>query len=200
MGFWAKGLRPLKDIIIIGGPNGAGKSTSAPAIIPRRLDIREFVNADEIARGLSPFNPEGAAIAAGRLLVERIQALIRSGESFAFETTCAGRAHAHWLRECKMHDWRVTFIFLWLPTPEAALDRVAKRVREGGHGIPKDIVIRRWRAGAANMRNIYLPLSDVAMIYDNSDGGRVLIAERTFGMPFVVYDSGRWAMVEKASK
>jgi predicted ABC-type ATPase len=108
--------------------------------------------------------------------------------------------HAHWLRECKTHDWRVTLIFLWLPTPEAALNRVAKRVREGGHGIPKDVVIRRWRTGAANMRNIYLPLSDVAMIYDNSDAGRVLIAERTLGKPLVVYDSDRWAMIGKASK
>jgi len=122
----------MKDIIIIGGPNGAGKSSSAPAIIPRRLDIPEFANADEIARGLSPFNPEGTAIVAGRLMIERIQALVRSGESFAFETTCAGRAHAHWLRECKSEGWRLTLIFLWLPTPEAALDRVARRVREGG--------------------------------------------------------------------
>jgi predicted ABC-type ATPase len=200
IGFLGEEGRPVKDIIIIGGPNGAGKSTSAPAIIPRRLEVREFVNADEIARGLSPFNPEGAAVAAGRLLVERIQMLVRDGESFAFETTCAGRAHAHWLRECKMQGWRVTLIFLWLPTPEAALDRVARRVRDGGHDIPKDVVIRRWKAGAANMRNIYLPLSDLAMIYDNSDGNRVLIAERTVDVPLVVHDTGRWAMIERASK
>jgi predicted ABC-type ATPase len=94
----------------------------------------------------------------------------------------------------------VTLIFLWLPTPEAALDRVARRVRDGGHGIPKDVVIRRWRTGAANMRNIYLPLSDVAMIYDNSDVGRVLIAERTLAVPLVVYDAARWTMIEKASR
>ena len=190
----------MKDIVIIGGPNGAGKTTSAPAIIPRRLDIHEFVNADEIARGLSPFDPEGTAVAAGRLMLQRIQALVRTGESFAFETTCAGRVHAHWLRECKAQGWRLTLIFLWLPTPEAALDRVAKRVRDGGHRIPKDVVIRRWKAGAANMRDIYLPLSDVAMIYDNSDAGRVLIAERTIGVPLVVYDALRWGMIEKASR
>ena len=190
----------MKDIVIIGGPNGAGKTTSAPAIVPLRLDIHEFVNADEIARGLSPFNPEGAAVAAGRLMLHRIQSLVRSGDSFAFETTCSGRAHAHWLRECKATGWRVTLLFLWLPTPEAALDRVAKRVREGGHAIPNDVVVRRWKAGATNMRDIYLPLSDVALIYDNSDTGRLLIAERTSDMPLVVYDTARWAMIEKASK
>jgi predicted ABC-type ATPase len=190
----------LKDIVIIGGPNGAGKSSSTPAIVPHRLDIREFVNADEIARGLSPFNPTGPAIAAGRLMVQRIQALVRSGESFALETTCSGRAHAHWLRECKALGWRVTLLFLWLPTSQAALDRVAKRVREGGHAIPRDVVIRRWKAGAANMRDIYLPLSDIAMIYDNSDAGRVLVAERTLEVPLVVYDTARWAMIEEAAK
>jgi predicted ABC-type ATPase len=198
--FSARRRHPLKDIVIIGGPNGAGKTTSAPAIIPRRLEISEFVNADEIARGLSPFDPQGAAIAAGRVMIERIRTLVQTGESFAFETTCAGRAHAHWLRECKARGWRLTLLFLWLPTPQAALDRVAKRVREGGHGIPSDAVIRRWKLGAANMRHVYLPLSDVALIYDNSDAGRLLIAERSLGVPLVVYDAARWAAIEKASK
>jgi predicted ABC-type ATPase len=198
--FSARRRHPLKDIVIIGGPNGAGKTTSAPAIIPRRLEISEFVNADEIARGLSPFDPQGAAIAAGRVMIERIRTLVQTGESFAFETTCAGRAHAHWLRECKARGWRLTLLFLWLPTPQAALDRVAKRVREGGHGIPSDAVIRRWKLGAANMRHVYLPLSDVALIYDNSDAGRLLIAERSLGVPLVVYDGARWAAIEKASK
>jgi len=192
----------LRDIVIIGGPNGAGKTTSAPAIIPRRLQIHEFVNADEIARGLSPFDPEATATAtvAGRLMLERIQTLVRNSESFAFETTCAGRAHARWLRECKSQGWRVTLVFLWLPTPEAALERVAKRVREGGHSIPREVIIRRWETGAANMRDIYLPLSDIAMIYDNSDAGRVLIAERTLDVPLVVHDAFRWKMIENASK
>jgi len=141
----------MRDIIIIGGPNGAGKTSSAPAILQRRLDIHQFVNADEIARGLSPFDPESAAVAAGRLMLQRIQALLQSGESFAFETTCAGRSHARWLL---MQVARLAgdIAFLWLPTPEAALDRVARRVRDGGHSIPRDVVIRRWKAGAANMR------------------------------------------------
>ena len=187
----------MKDIVIIGGPNGAGKTTAARRLVPRGLDIREFVNADEIARGLSPYNAEHAAVAAGRLMIERIQALVKSGESFAFETTCAGRAYLPWLRDCQARGWRVLLLFLWLPTPEAALERVARRVRAGGHSIPRDVVIRRWKTGLENMRNLYLPLSDGAQIHDNSDGTRILIAERTPDAPLVVHDAVRWAMIEE---
>lgn len=187
----------MKDIVIIGGPNGAGKTTAAPAVVPRELGIREFVNADEIARGLSPFNFQGAAVAAGRLMILRMHALVRSGESFAFETTCSGRAYARWLQACKTAGWRVTLLYLWLPSPQAAIDRVARRVREGGHGVPDDVVIRRYQAGLVNMRRLYLPLADVAAIYDNSDDARTLIAERTPDAPLIVYDTTRWAMIER---
>jgi predicted ABC-type ATPase len=190
----------LKDIVIIGGPNGAGKTTAAPAVVPTQLGIHEFVNADEIARGLSPFNFEGAAVAAGRLMIERIQALVRSGESFAFETTCSGRAYVHWLQACKAEGWRVTLLYLWLPSPQAAVDRVARRVREGGHRIPADVVIRRYKAGLVNMRHLYLPLADVAAIYDNSDEGRTLIAERTPEASLVVHDTTRWTLIERATQ
>ena len=101
----------MRDIVVIGGPNGAGKTTAAPAIVPGELGIREFVNADEIARGLSPFNAEHAALIAGRLMIERMRTLIRAGESFAFETTCAGRAHAEWLRTCKLAGWQPNGFF-----------------------------------------------------------------------------------------
>jgi predicted ABC-type ATPase len=188
----------LNDIVIIGGANGAGKTTAAWELVPQGLGIREFVNADDIARGLSPSNAEHAAVAAGRLMIERMQALVQSGESFAFETTCAGRAYVPWQRACRARGWRVALLFLWLPTPEAALDRVARRVRQGGHAIPRDVVIRRWKAGSANMRNLYLPLSDVAAIHDNSDGTRILVAERTPDAPLVVHDAARWAMIERA--
>jgi predicted ABC-type ATPase len=189
----------LKDIVVIGGPNGAGKTTAAPAVVPQELGIREFVNADEIARGLSPFNAEGAAIAAGRLMIERMQTLVRSGESSAFETTCSGRAYAGRLQKWKLQGWRVTLLFLWLPSPRAALDRVARRVRQGGHGIPDNVVVRRYNAGLVNLRHLYLPLADVAAIYDNSDEGRALIAERMPNASLVVHDPARWAMIERVS-
>jgi len=188
----------VREVIMLGGPNGAGKTTAAASLLPDALGIREFVNADEIARGLSPFNPEGTAVAAGRLMIERIQALARAGESFAFETTCAGRGHARLL--CRAAGYRLSLVFLWLPSAEAALARVAQRVREGGHGIPDDVVVRRYAAGLRNMRRLYLPLVDAALIYDNSGAGRVLIAERGLGASFVVHDPVRWALIEEATR
>jgi predicted ABC-type ATPase len=188
----------VDDIVILGGPNGAGKTTAAQVVLPQQLDIREFVNADEIARGLSPFNPAGAALAAGRLMIERIRHLVRDRRSFALETTCAGRGHIGLLRRCKIEGWRVTLIYLWLPSVEAALDRVARRVRQGGHDVPEGVVIRRYWAGLANMRDLYLPLADLALIYDNSDEGRALIAERTPGDSLVIHDARRWTLIKGA--
>jgi predicted ABC-type ATPase len=188
----------VDEIVIIGGPNGAGKTTAAQLLVPRSLEIREFVNADEIARGLSPFNPENAAFGAGRLMLQRIRELIGNRVSFAFETTCAGRAHLPILRRCRADGWRVTLVYLWLPSPQAALDRVARRVREGGHSILNNVVVRRYWAGIANLQLLYLPLADVAVIYDNSDGQRTLIAERLPKGSLVVHDANRWATIERA--
>jgi predicted ABC-type ATPase len=189
----------LKDIIVLGGPNGAGKTTAAKLLRPEKLGIVEFVNADEIARGLSPFDPDGAAVAAGRVMLQRMKELRQRGQSFAFETTCAGRTHIRFLKDCKTDGWRINLLFLWLPSPEAAIARVNRRIREGGHAIPPDVIVRRYFAGIANMRRSYLPLADVAAIYDNSDEGRVLIAERSAGKTLVIGDSGRWAKIGSAS-
>ena len=190
----------MKDVVLLGGPNGAGKTTAAQSLVPKKLGLREFVNADEIARGLSPFNIEGAAFSAGRLMIERMRNLVHDGRSFVFETTCSGRAHAALLRRCKKDGWRVTVIYLWLPTPEAALERVARRVLTGGHGIPPETVVRRYWAGLTNMREIYLPLADVVAIYDNSDDGRVPIAEKAGGDSLVVRDPARWARISGEAK
>src|SRR5262249_9780334 len=153
------------DVVVIGGPNGAGKTTAVRSVIPAQFGIREFVNADEIADAMAPAHPKRSEIAAGRLLLKRIRELASSGENFSFETTCAGKAHARFLRECRKKDYRVVLLFLWLPTPQAALARVARRVREGGHGVPDHIVIRRYHAGLRNLKRLYLPLADMALIY-----------------------------------
>jgi predicted ABC-type ATPase len=189
----------VKDVIVLGGPNGAGKTTAARVLLPREIKILEFVNADEIARGLSPFNPGGSAFAAGRLMIERIHTLVRLGESFAFETTCAGRGHIRLLQMCRAAGYRLTLVFLWLPSAEAALARVARRVREGGHAIPESVVIRRYTAGLRNMRHFYLPMANVALIYDNSDHGRVLVAGRQRGDEFIVHDTDIWKRIEEAA-
>jgi predicted ABC-type ATPase len=189
----------VKEVIVLGGPNGAGKTTAAAVVLPRMLNVREFVNADEIARGLSPFNPEGSTVAAGRLMIARLDELIRNRESFAFETTCAGRRHVRMLQTCREAGYRVTLIFLWLPSPEIALARVARRVAQGGHRIPDDVVIRRHAAGLRNMRQLYLPIADIAYIYDNTDKGGVLIAERQPDNSLIVRDTRRWNLIVEAS-
>jgi predicted ABC-type ATPase len=184
----------MPDVYMLGGPNGAGKTTAARELIPNELALREFINADEIARGLSPFNPDGVALRAGRLMLERIAQLRQAGESFVFETTCAGREHARWLTSAKRDGWRITVIFLWLPSAELAEQRVAQRVREGGHAVPPEVIRRRYAAGLRNLVNLYLPLADLAAVYENAETRR-LIARRIAGQ-LTIYDSGAWANIE----
>lgn len=189
----------MKDLVIIGGPNGAGKTTAAHRLLPEGLNIREFVDADAIARGLWPLDPEGHAVAAGRLMIRRIRELAKSGESFAFETTCAGRSHLQLLQECRGMGYRLTLLFLWLSSARLALNRVRKRVSQGGHSIPVDVIIRRYHAGLRNMRHLYLPAVDTFSIYDNSRRNAVLIAERTSESHFIVHDPRRWVGIERAT-
>jgi predicted ABC-type ATPase len=187
-----------KDVVMIGGPNGAGKTTWAYRRLSPTLGIREFVNADEIARGISPLDPEASAIGAGRLMLDRLNELIDAGDSFAFETTCSGRGHARLLERCRTEGYRITLIFLWLPSADVALARVARRVGRGGHRIPDEVVMRRYSAGLRNMRDLYVPLADIALIYDNSDERGDLIASRQLNRPFEVHDEIRWALIEEA--
>jgi predicted ABC-type ATPase len=186
----------VKDVIVIGGPNGAGKTTAANGLLPTTLGMHEFLNADEIARGLSPFDPEASALAAGRLMIDRIDKLVAAGKTFAFETTCAGHRQVKLLRTCRAAGYRVTFIFLWLPSPQVAISRVAQRVARGGHNIPEETIIRRYAAGVHNMRHEFLPLADVAFIYDNSGTSPLLIAEKRSNLPFVIRDHARWTLIE----
>jgi predicted ABC-type ATPase len=190
----------MKEAIILGGPNRAGKTTTASRLLPKDLGIFEFVNADEIARGLSPFNPEGNAFAAGRLMLDRMRELMRQGESFAFETTCAGRGHLRMLQRCRAVGYRLTLVFLWLPSPQTALERVARRVREGGHFIPPEVIVRRYGVGLRNMRHLYLPLVDVGLIYDNTGRRGALVAQKNSDVEFIVHDHGRWNLIEEATR
>jgi predicted ABC-type ATPase len=186
-----------KDIFILGGPNGAGKTTAARILLPAFLREREFLNADEIAREISPENPERAAIAAGREFISRMRRLIREGSSFAFETTCAGRSYIPTLKLCKELEWSISLFYFWLPSPEASIARVAKRVAAGGHGIPAEVIYRRFTTGLWNMRHLYLPLADTAAIYDNGGERRILIAEKELGFPLKILDPERWSRMEE---
>lgn len=162
-------------LYIIAGCNGAGKTTASYSVLPELLECQEFVNADEIAKGLSPFNPESVAIEAGRLMLQRIELLLSQHKTFAIETTLATRSYASLVRRAHDSGYQVVLLFFWLPSPEMAIERVAKRVSEGGHNIPTETIIRRYWLGLQNFFNIFAPLVDSWMFFDN-EGDTILIA------------------------
>jgi predicted ABC-type ATPase len=149
-----------KRIIVIAGPNGAGKTTFARELLPNEADCPVFVNADLIAAGLSPFAPEQAAIKAGRLMLEIMDEHERRGESFAFETTLSGKAYAQSIPRWQAGGYRVTLFFLAMPTSERCIERVAVRVRQGGHFVPDEVVRRRFESGRRNFDEVYRSLVD----------------------------------------
>jgi predicted ABC-type ATPase len=185
----------LSDIFIIGGPNGAGKTTAARKLLPEKLGLEVYLNADEIARRISPGDVDAAAFQAGRVMLEQMRELVRSGTSFAFETTCSGRSYLRLLKGWKAEGWRVTVIYLWLPSPEHSLRRVAQRVRTGGHGIPEETIRRRYYAGLRNMVKLYLPLADYARIYDNEEGAMRLVAVKLLSGRLSVVDRWKWERI-----
>lgn len=165
-------------VIIIAGPNGAGKTTASKEILRKELSVREFVNADWIARGLSGFSPETAAIAAGRVMLERLRLLAREKSSFAFETTLASRTFVRWIRQLREQGYRSQLIYLWVPDPALCLERVRTRVSLGGHDVPEETIRRRFESSLQNLFQLYLPLVDVWEVYDSSKiGQRKLIAQ-----------------------
>ncbi|MCQ2298075.1 MAG: zeta toxin family protein [Bacteroidales bacterium] len=177
-----------KTLYIIAGCNGAGKTTASISILPQILECREFVNADEIAKGLSPFNPEGVAIEAGRLMLQRIDYLIEQDSSFSIETTLSTRSYSRLVERAHEKGFRVQLLFFWLPNPEAAVARVARRVCEGGHNIPVEVIKRRYRSGIENLFSIYLDIVDSWMIIENLHSPRVVIADGGKFEEMKIYD------------
>jgi predicted ABC-type ATPase len=167
-----------KKLYIIAGCNGAGKTTASFTILPEILDCKEFVNADEIAKGLSPFQPEKVSIEAGRIMLKRINELLSENEIFAFETTLSTKSYKNKITEAKEKGYRVTLLFFWLQSIELANERVKIRVLEGGHNIAFEIVERRYKKGIKNLFDIYLPIVDGALIFDNSEGKHELLADK----------------------
>jgi predicted ABC-type ATPase len=191
--------QPRPNVVIIAGPNGAGKSTTAPLILRGALGVREFVNADDIARGLSAFNVEGAAIAAGRIMLGRVRDLARQRVNFAFETTLSSRTFAPWLQELKDGGYALHLVFLWLPSADVAAARVADRVRSGGHSIPLETIRRRYHGGVRNFFGLYRPISTTWVMYDSSHPAPRLIAEGEHGRPPGVRDPWLWSTIVGAS-
>ncbi len=154
--------------LIIAGPNGAGKTTFAREFLPKDARVIHFVNADLIAGGLSPLRPELAALAGGRLFLKELYRLARIRADFAFETTLSELVYLNRLKLWKAAGYRIEIIFLSLSSPQLALRRIATRVRQGGHNVPRRDVLRRFIRGWTNFRRVYRPLADHWEIYDNS--------------------------------
>jgi Uncharacterized protein conserved in bacteria len=177
-----------KNLYIIAGCNGAGKTTASFTILPDILDCKEFVNADEIAKGLSPFQPEKVAFEAGRIMLNRIDELFKNQENFAFETTLATKTYRQKVKFAKENNYNTTLLFFWLRNSNLAKERVKTRVKEGGHNIPNDIIERRYMNGIKNLFDIYLEIVDQVLIFDNSEGKPILIAEKNFGEEIVIHN------------
>ena len=167
----------MKRLYIISGCYGAGKTTASYTILPEMLNCNEFVNADEIAKGLSPFNPNKVAIKAGRLMLTRISELLERGIDFAFETTLSTRSYVNTIKKAKEKGYFVTILYFWLNTPDLAVERVKIRVKEGGHDIPEKTIRRRYDLGIKNMFNLYIPVADYWMFIDNSTSPFDILAD-----------------------
>ena len=185
------------NLYVIAGCNGAGKTTASFTVLPEMLNCREFVNADEIAAGISPFNPEGVAIQAGRLMIDRIIQLLKDGETFAFETTLATRSYVKLIQQAKKRGYFVTLLFFSLSTSEQAQRRVAQRVSMGGHNIPSDVIVRRYEAGLQNLFQLYMPICDYWTLYDNSNCPAVSIASGFGTERIEVFDKERYQTLFK---
>lgn len=186
----------MPNLYIIAGCNGAGKTTASYTILPEILDCKEFVNADNIAAGLSPFNPESVALEAGRMMLARIHTLIDEQVDFAFETTLATRSYVSLIKEAKKKGYSIVLIFFWLDSPEQAIKRVAMRVSEGGHHIPDDVVTRRYYRGLHNLVHLYIQHCDKWMIVDNMGLVPKIIA-RDDGFGKVIFNDEIWTVIQR---
>ena len=183
------------SVVVVAGPNGAGKTTAAPFLLRDSFGIQEFVNADPIAAGLSAFAPESVAIAAGRVMLARIEELARRRLSFGFETTLASRSFAPWLQRRVADGYSVHLVFLWLASPELAIARVARRVELGGHAVPEEVVRRRYAAGLRNFFGLYQPLASTWRVYDTSELPDPRLIARGQGHSSQVFEADLWASI-----
>jgi predicted ABC-type ATPase len=165
-----------KRIVIIAGPNGAGKTTFANEFLLNEADCPDFINADLIARGLSPFAPETEAFQAGRIMLNQIAAKVKAGASFAFETTLSGKSYARHIREWRDRGYHVKLVFLSLPSVELAVSRVKSRVVQGGHSVPEAVIRRRFVAGLRNFQTVYRPIVSSWIVYNNAGPTPVILA------------------------
>ena len=186
----------MPNFYIIAGCNGAGKTTASFTIFPDILNCRQFVNADNIAYGLSPFDVESVAIEAGKIMLQRINELLALGEDFAIETTLTTRSYVSLILRAKERGYKVSLIYIWLNSPELATERVAERVKNGGHNIPADVIERRYYRGIKNLFELFIPVSDYWTIADNTYGCLIQIASKK-EIDNVIEDAELWNVINK---
>jgi len=186
----------MPNLYIIAGPNGAGKTTSAKVLVPEFFRSNYFINADEIARNINPLNVEKAALQAGKLMLKQIDELLAKKTDFVFETTLSARTYVRLITRAKKLGYQIHLVFLYLKSAKYALKRVQKRVKEGGHNIPENVIERRYVRGIRNFFNIYQPLVNSWFFYDNTENLPELIAAKK-GRDLIIYKKSNWSEVSE---
>jgi predicted ABC-type ATPase len=184
----------MPNLYIIAGCNGAGKTTASFTVLPEMLNCKEFVNADEIAKGLSPFQPDKAAFESGRIMLNRISELLTTGVDFAFETTLSTRSYISFIKKAKDLGYKVNLIFFWLDSISTAKNRVKHRVLHGGHNIPEEVIERRYIRGIQNLTKLYIPQVDYWAVFDNTEQPE-LVAEGLLNLDFNIFNSDIWSII-----
>ena len=192
-------MKTAPELYVIAGPNGAGKTTFAKEFLPHFAKCHEFVNADLIASGLSPFSPTAAAIEAGRIMLKKISMLASERHTFAFETTLSGRSYLSFFKKLKSAGYRIHIIFLWLPRVELAISRVKDRVHRGGHSVPEADIRRRFDRGVRNLLTQYQDLADTWGLFDNSGSVPQPIARCDDGQ-LAVLNASLFEIIKKSLK
>jgi predicted ABC-type ATPase len=190
----------FKKVLMIAGPNGAGKTTMTLELLKSYSMLYEFINADEIARGLAPKHPESMALTASKLMIKRVKELLDADKSFAFETTASGTNYVKHLKSAKAKGYEISLTFLWLSKPEEAVRRVVQRVKQGGHNVPEDSIVRRYYTGIKNLVLYYLPLADEVLVIDNSlekEASKRVIARKNKNNPIDILDRMIWRKIEE---
>jgi predicted ABC-type ATPase len=186
-----RGLYIVANLYIISGCNGAGKTTASNTILSEALNCMEFVNADNIAAGLSPFNPESVAFESGRIMLNHIRELMTAKIDFAFETTLASRSYVSLVKQAQLMGYQVSLLYFWLGSPDLAIQRVASRVSKGGHHIAANVIERRYYRGIYNLYNLYMPVCDEWTLIDNMDLNPKVIAKYdNFGQ--IIFNEEIW--------
>jgi predicted ABC-type ATPase len=186
----------VPNLYIISGCNGAGKTTASFTILPEMLDCKEFVNADEIAKGLSPFQPESVSFHAGRIMVERIDELLNSGVDFAFETTLTTLSYLNTIKAAKEKGYSINLLYFWLNDVNLAIERVKIRVSEGGHNIPEETIRSRYFRGIYNLSNKFIGLCDFWIVINNSSRPYTFVSEGQGLKEIKVHDDIIWQLIQ----